>query len=430
MEQYDLYFRGECCPGKEQQEVAESLKGALGLSAETVATLFCGKLLIIKKAVPLEVAKRYEKAFLDAGAILRRRRHPVECKPAAITQPPSPSPQEPPIQSADAESQRPRKKKNWVWTGAIGILFLVLFLLNFDKLGEVVAGLSGPSHPSQFIGTWSNKKGEFQTVTLGLRADGRGVMGASILPMLVRWEGVKDGIRVRAMLPTEGGMGRFIEYILAYDAKQEALLLSGKEGAQRLVKIDSKEPEDVESRVEESLRKENTRAENRLAQETIYFQRRQELLSKLPELVQSEGIVLSDKGQAWRIVIAHWDRPNSSPGSYLTVTTLTRGDDAPGGATKLTRYRDENVASLPIRFQMEAAALSGLKKKLDELSIKSEATALVRKSLWDIKGSWDGLQTGFILDQGTLITLVEYLLNETYAEPSDGYKVIISTENG
>lgn len=317
----------------------------------------------------------------------------------------------------------------------IGLLFLSgLLLLLLHGNGRVMAGLAASSWPEHFVGSWSNQEGEFKTINLGLRADGRGFLNASIFTFLVRWEATENGILLKATMPMEDAFGQFVEYPLVYNPEQNVLIFPNKEEMQKLEKIADEEPEDLERRLEEDLLDRRKRREDRYSVRTVSFAQRNDFLPYLPGLFSQEGtgrieVTISSGGHGAHFRVVGWGKSPVENGLYFFVPVLTRAADFSDSVVSETKYQNEAIPELPIRFKMNESALDALKVRLDSSGIEHSPLMTIGKTLWTIEAYQEQLQIGPVRDENDLIAMTEFLLSETFANVSESCEVALKVEN-
>ena len=77
-QRYRLVFAGKVSPGQDVEAVKNNLAARLKLDSEKIARLFSGKRTVIRSDVDRQKARKYEVAFLKAGAVLEIEEQPVE----------------------------------------------------------------------------------------------------------------------------------------------------------------------------------------------------------------------------------------------------------------------------------------------------------------------------------------------------------------
>lgn len=311
--------------------------------------------------------------------------------------------------------------------------FVVLLL---GSVNPLAAADPAPLRPAHFVGTWSNKKGEFQTLNIGLRSDGRGVFATAVFPMLTRWQATPQGLHLRTTLPSEGGLGRVVEYDLEYNQKHDVLLFRTKDGVQTLVKVDSDEPKDLEAQVEASLVAESKRFKRSEPGNLVPVTGRDELLAYLPILVDIKHVIpkeldISAPKQGWKIhVVNRESRTTKTPEAYVAVSLLDQGVAKPGAVLKTTRYRNETLPELPLNYKMADADRKALEGWLDQQGLKHSLYDTLGKSIWSIDKRDQRLLIGPIAGVGATVRVLEHLLRESFHAESGGYRVLTNDEVG
>jgi uncharacterized protein YbjQ (UPF0145 family) len=106
---YNVVFEGKILPGKDLGEVKKALAGVLNKDAGTVAQLFSGRPVVLRKAVDAATGEKFQKNFRAAGAICALK--PLEGPPepgggsaeiqapalAAVSEPKAPVPKKRPL---------------------------------------------------------------------------------------------------------------------------------------------------------------------------------------------------------------------------------------------------------------------------------------------------------------------------------------------
>ena len=85
---YDILFAGELAPGAQSGQVRAKLQKLFRLSDETMARLFSGQPLALKRGLDQAQAERLRQVFLTAGAIARLVEQPALSSSTAATAPP------------------------------------------------------------------------------------------------------------------------------------------------------------------------------------------------------------------------------------------------------------------------------------------------------------------------------------------------------
>ncbi|MFT0211057.1 hypothetical protein VQ643_00370 [Pseudomonas sp. F1_0610] len=88
MAQYDIIFSGQITNGAVLDQVQQNLKQILRVDDKTIAVLFSGKRISIKKGVDLATGEKFQQAFAKAGAIVQLEAQSVVESPVASTAPP------------------------------------------------------------------------------------------------------------------------------------------------------------------------------------------------------------------------------------------------------------------------------------------------------------------------------------------------------
>lgn len=70
MAQYDIIFSGQITNGAVLDQVQQNLKQILRVDDKTIAVLFSGKRISIKKGVDLATGEKFQHAFAKAGAVV------------------------------------------------------------------------------------------------------------------------------------------------------------------------------------------------------------------------------------------------------------------------------------------------------------------------------------------------------------------------
>jgi tetratricopeptide (TPR) repeat protein len=73
---YCIVFKGEVKPGENVEAVKENLSNLFKVKKGKIDRFFSGRVIVIKKDVDLKTAKKFESAFLQAGAICHIRKIP------------------------------------------------------------------------------------------------------------------------------------------------------------------------------------------------------------------------------------------------------------------------------------------------------------------------------------------------------------------
>jgi hypothetical protein len=107
---------------------------------------------------------------------------------------------------------------------------------------------------NDFVGIWDNGRGEFQTMRLGLRSDGRGFFSGAMAFGPIRWKLTTNGCEVTTLLATGTLPLKFtistnppLRFSLTTD--KASLLLQRAGEADLLKKTSATEPVDVENRM-------------------------------------------------------------------------------------------------------------------------------------------------------------------------------------
>lgn len=114
-DQYRLVYSGEVLQGQHPAVVKKRLAAVLKLSDERVEVLFCGKPVVVKKAIDKENAARYQAVFEKAGAQLRVL--PLE----GSTEEPSAAPATDPHADAGAANPTPAETAEGLQVLPVGV---------------------------------------------------------------------------------------------------------------------------------------------------------------------------------------------------------------------------------------------------------------------------------------------------------------------
>lgn len=390
------------------------------------------------KSEALVLPLGFEKFIKDAGRIFRIRRHPASCEkdlPRAIISLLPPNRKNKGTAAWTKVSPSRWKRRKVAWTLGIGLLLLSgLLFLQLHGNGRVMAGLAASPWPEHFVGTWSNEEGEFKTINLGLHADGRGFLNASIFTFLVRWEANETGVLLKATMPMEDAFGQFVEYSLVYNPEQNVLMFPNKVEMQKLKKIADEEPEDLERQVEEGLLGRRKQLEEHSSVRTVSFAQRNDFLPYLPGLFSQEGtgrieVTISSGGYGAQFRVVGWGQSPVENGLYFFVPVLTRAADSSDSVVSETKYQNEAIPELPIRFRMNESALDALKVMLDSSGIKHSPLITIGKTLWTIETYQEQLQIGPVRDENQLVAMTEFLLRDTFKAVNESCEVSLRTEN-
>jgi len=308
-----------------------------------------------------------------------------------------------------------------VRTGVTFLLTLVFVLLVGAGCSRSMAADPETEWPAHLVGTWSNKKGDFKTISLGLRSDGRGVMSSAVFPMLARWQATAKGVHVRVTFPAEEMLGQVREYDFAYDMHYKALMLETESGMQMLTKIASEEPEDLEAKVEAGMIEERQLRESRRPPHVESTSTRADLIARLPSLLECRGktspsfsISLPDQG--WSISATAWENHRSGKVTFrLAVLALKQSVESPSTTLKQTRLREEVVPELPTLYRMPTPSLKSLQSWLDKNDFKHSLYITLGKSIWEIEQQQKLLLIEPVKDIKKLARAIDYLLSETFA---------------
>jgi hypothetical protein len=422
VERYDLYFQGECLEGRSAEQVGEALRKAFNLPPEKVPRLFGGKRITIKKGVSRPVAERYQKIFEASGAVLRI--HKSAAPPGAVVSDMVQLTLSPPLkhEAVHQHQRQPamktgRSRVSLVWVGtAVALVLLVFGLFRsgvFEKLSS-----AGPVYPQRYVGSWSNQQGEFRTLNLGLRSDGRGTLATAMFPMIVRWEATDEGVKLKATMPSQDTMGQTVDYRLTYDKARNELLLLGEKRTERLVKVSEEQPEDLEEQVEEAILRQKQRLD---AAHTVVVTTldRSALMAKLGEFVAGESYFkIRHPEEGWYFRVDKFSTVN------IALTTTVRSVAAPSKTTMRYRYRSETIpADLTSVFELNAERLNRLLEKARQAGFEVSEQNLVGKSIWEIEEYLGHRVISGIDTDEALLDLTQYLITETFADSTGVFEV-------
>lgn len=418
-ERYDLFFQGEVHDGMTSFQVGKKLAGIFNLNPEKAALLFSGKRVTVKTNVTRETADRFRRAFSEAGAILHLRR--ATPAPADSTTPPTTSQ----IATTQTRAER-RKGRGLVFLAGLLLLILVGAGLFRSGILDLVTEAK-PVYPKQFVGTWSNNQGEFKTLNLGLREDGRGTLATAMLPMLVRWEATAEGISLKATMPSEDTMGQVINYHLRYDEPRNTLLLQGEKTTQQLAKISDEQPEDLEQRVLDALLKRKQQMKDTARWKVTTLGKR-DLKRKIDDLVKAEAsFKVHHPEDGWYFTANKYSFSNSS--SVMVSTTLNALPEL-SPASMHYRYRDDDPlpATLNPLFQLDSNRLEQLEELTHQSGFKLSKHTLVGKSIWQVEEFLDHRIISQIRSGQEVRDLIGYLLDETFANSAGPYELEVQSE--
>lgn len=82
--QYDIQFSGDLLPGADPVGARKRIQSLFNLSDASVAQLFSGQPLTVRRGVDKATAARYRSAFRDAGAVVRVVPVPLGSSPAEL----------------------------------------------------------------------------------------------------------------------------------------------------------------------------------------------------------------------------------------------------------------------------------------------------------------------------------------------------------
>jgi hypothetical protein len=311
------------------------------------------------------------------------------------------------------------KKRIWAWMSGYACLMALAAVL-WILAGLKIEPAEDPARlwPPHLCGTWSNQEGEFKTINLGLRNDGRGTLSTAMFPMIVRWEATDEGVKLKATLPTEDTLGQTVDYRLTYDEVRTELLLQSEKRTERLVKVSEEQPVDLEEQVEEAILKKKQQMD---AAHTVVVKTldRSTLMAKLGEFVDSESYFkIRHQEEGWYL------RVDKFSTSYITLTSTVRSVAVPSMTMMRYRYRSETLpADLTTVFELHAERLSHLLEKAQQADFKVSEQNLVGKSIWNVEEYLGHRVISGIDTDEALLDLTQYLITETFAGSTGVFEV-------
>lgn len=426
LDRYCIITNGEVAPGFTEGEVRANIRTLCKYrNEETLESIFSGKDFVFKSDLDQENAQKYQAALAKTGIICR----PVKIFPTSVH----------PISSFDkslssstestASSLRQEgssacsvmkgkvpilgffsKKRMGVIVGILGLLVVTCFAIVFTL------------HAKGYPGVWSNQKGEFKTLTISLRKDGRGTFSTAIFSVPLRWEKKDNGIQVKATLN-----GDVSEIFFLYDSEKNTFTVkgAGAESANVLKKVSNDEPPDIEAEIIQRAEKEQEKFKAEHKMETTTFTSRTALIADLANRIRGfEGngifhVYVRPLDKKWQFIITY---VNHNLGG--TVVTDWKSVEKPNSTLKSSRMKLPKPPDLPTRYQMSDATRIALVNKLTEGQYQFTTETIVGRSLWAVESYMSELH--FIhpdTDRAKMIGIVEYLVNEAYGEWSGPYEV-------
>lgn len=107
MAHYDIFFSGQLTNGAVLDQVQQNLKQLLRADDKTIAILFSGKRVAIKKGVDEATAQKFKMAFAKAGAVIDLQAQVDSAAGSAASTPapaPTPAPAAQPVAAAQVQS--------------------------------------------------------------------------------------------------------------------------------------------------------------------------------------------------------------------------------------------------------------------------------------------------------------------------------------
>jgi len=286
------------------------------------------------------------------------------------------------------------------------------------------------SQEPNFVGMWSNQKGSFSTLNLGLRGDGRGLLSTAVYSLLVRWVKTEDGIRIRTTSPMEESLGTFTTTELIFDKEKNTLIIDKSDSDKVLYKVSEKEPEDHEKKLVQHLlqkrqeeREEREERKNNEKLKTNELSSIDEIIISINELLRKKNrhIFITNKKDNWYIYISsNWFNGLYQGNLQIKTLVLSNGED---NILTSRKCRKCEVPDLPTIYQLSNLKISNLKSNFENNDLSFIKSKYISVNIWNIVNYNEALDIANIKGTDLLTSMVEYLLKETYKESSGPYEL-------
>ncbi|OGW35657.1 MAG: hypothetical protein A2X58_14060 [Nitrospirae bacterium GWC2_56_14] len=275
---------------------------------------------------------------------------------------------------------------------------------------------------SGLIGSWSNGRAEFRTLSFHLRRDGRGVFGTAVMSTLLRWSRTDSGI----LLKIAGG-GKIEEMRLAYDPDSRTITYQKPDGTTEVFsRISLKEPPDIEAEAENKRRQEQ-KSGLVSTKHQEEFPTREGLLERLHSWAgvtsqPSNGLrgFVRSSDSSWQVNVTFFMQKY-----FVEVPIIQKSIDSRSPGINYTPCdADGEEPNIPTRFSLRKAHETALRAWLNTNGLAFSQYAQRAESPWQIEGYFRTISIGPIADRHTLFSVTNYLINDLFIDSKPPFSLI------